>query len=421
MSRCPAVVLLLALALALPSTAADEVTVVRAGLVVDPQSGTATPHQLILVEGDRITRVGGAEIPAGATVVDLSTMTVLPGLIDCHVHLCEMIPVAGGVGSSFGADLLAKTTADRVLQAVATARELLAAGFTTVREIGNCGHWGEEAVKRAVERGLIEGPTVVTAGKIIAPFGGQMTVTPELPGIMDIDHLVADSRDEMRRAIRMNLHYGADWIKIVVDDQRYLYSTGDIRFIVDEAAAAGVKVAAHCMTEQGARNAIRGGVASIEHGFEMSDETLGEARDAGVFLVGTDLSEPVIAVYGRPEWRQQIVDRLRRAHRIGVPMAFGSDVVVEVPGMGRAQANLATLDTWVAAGIPPADALRALTVDAARLLGMETERGAIRAGMCADLVAVVGNPLESIEPLKRVAFVMKGGEVVARPAGVPAR
>jgi imidazolonepropionase-like amidohydrolase len=338
---------------------------------------------------------------------------VLPGLFDCHSHLCEMIPVPpGAIGAGFSQYFLSETTADRALQAVANARSMLDAGFTTVRDVGNCGDWGDVAVKRAIGRGHFDGPTTLVSGKIIAPFAGQFGLNHETIDVARIDYIFADSRDEMRRGIRENLHYGADWIKIVVDDQRYRYSAEDIAFIVDEAGRAGVRVAAHCMTNTGARNAVDGGVASIEHGFPLDGETLEMMKEHGVWLVGTDFSAEVIEVYGIEAWKDEVVDRLRRAHRIGVPMAFGADIVVEVPGHDRGSAILTLLDTWLAAGVPPAEILRAMTTDAARLLELEDERGAIREGLAADLIAVPRNPLEDILALREVRFVMKDGRVV---------
>jgi imidazolonepropionase-like amidohydrolase len=339
-------------------------------------------------------------------------MTVLPGLFDCHTHLCEMIPVPHGeVGPSFVYHYLFSTTADRAVQGVVNARDFLNAGFTTVRDVGNAGNWADVAVKGAIDKGLVPGPKTLVSGRIIAPFGGQGRVTHEHPELMHVDYFEADTRDEMLKAIRQNLHYGVDWIKIVVDDQPYLYSVEDVRFMVEEAGRAGVKIAAHTMTNQGARNAILGGVESIEHGFFLDDEVLELAKEKGAWLVGTDFSQEIIDVYDMQEWREIVVDRLRRAHRLGVRMAFGSDIVVEVPGHDRGSAALTLLDTWVEAGVPAANIVRALTVDAAELLGMSDERGRIAEGLAADLIAVPGNPLEDVTVLRQVSFVMVNGTV----------
>jgi imidazolonepropionase-like amidohydrolase len=227
----------------------------------------------------------------------------------------------------------------------------------------------------------------------------------------DIDYIEADSREEMVKGIRQNLHLGADWIKIVIDDQRYIYSVDDVRFMVEESAGAGVKVCAHCVTEKGVRNAIEGGLASIEHGFVMSDEALKMAKEKGVWLCGTDFSKEIWDVYGGRPWYPKIVDRLKRAYKMGVKMAFGSDIVVEVPGHTRGSAALTFIDTWLEAEVPAADILRAMTTDAAEMLDMAKIRGNIKEGMKADIIAVPENPLENIKTLRDVKFVMKDGKV----------
>ncbi len=232
------------------------------------------------------------------------------------------------------------------------------------------------------------------------------------------DYFYADTRDEMRKAIRANIQYGADWIKIVIDDQRYIYSVEDVRFIVEEAAAAGFKVAAHALTGRGIRNAIEGGVATVEHGFRMSDDLIRLAKEKGVWLCGTELSREAWAVYGVSTIYEPVVDRLKRAHKIGLPMAFGSDLIIDIPGYTRGAAALTILQSWIDAGIPAPDILRAMTSDAAKMLGMGASRGVLRAGAAADLIAVAANPLEDIKALKDVAFVMKDGIVYKdkRPA-----
>jgi len=212
----------------------------------------------------------------------------------------------------------------------------------------------------------------------------------------------------MVKAIRENIHYGATVIKIVVDDQQYIYSVEDIKFMIDEAARAGVKLAAHCWTLPGARNAALAGVASIEHGFDMTDEVLEIAKRNGVVLVGTDY----LALRDSDKNRKQWVDRLRRAHKIGVTMAYGTDVIDQRPGMTRGTEAIAGIDPWVEAGVPPKAILQAMTINAARLLGVEKQRGALREGLAADIIAVPENPLENINTLKKVSFVMRNGAVV---------
>jgi imidazolonepropionase-like amidohydrolase len=411
---------LVALTLLLPCAAAAraQVTVIRAGRLVDPEAGTAAPNQTVVVEGRKIKAVGSnLPVPAGATVIDLSGYTVLPGLFDAHTHLCESTPPENR--DLFTYDIHT-TGASRAIVGTVMAREMLEAGFTTVRDVGNAGNYVDTDLRRAVEQGLIPGPTIVNAGRIIAPFGGQYHINPERRALGHPEYFFADTRDEMRKAVRENAHFGARVIKIVVDDQPYVYSAEDIKFIVEEARAAGLRVAAHCLTEHGARNAAEAGVASIEHGLRMSDETFALARRNGVVLVGTDFPEKMALHLGQgPEFAKvfhaMFLERLKRAYRAGVTLAYGTDAFFTVPGETRGTLALAYLDSYTEAGLPAPYVLRMLTTNAARLLGVERERGAVRPGLYADLVATPGDPLSDVAALRRVAFVMKEGKVIRRP------
>jgi imidazolonepropionase-like amidohydrolase len=289
---------------------------------------------------------------------------------------------------------------------------MLESGFTTVRDLGNGGLYADTALRQAVEQGLVPGPTIVNAGRIIAPFGGQFRVTPERRDLGEPEYLYADTPDEIKKAVRENVHFGARVIKLVVDDQPYVYSREDIRAAGEEARRAGLKVAAHCVTEAGARSAIEAGVASIEHGTAMSDALLTLARERKVTLVGTDFTRDLLDRMAMTGLHPTLIDRLRRAQRIGTPMAFGSDVYIEVPGQGRGPLAASMVRTAVEAGITPRLIVQMMTVNAARLLGVDHERGRIAPGMAADIVAVRGNPLEDPAALQDVVFVMKDGRVV---------
>jgi imidazolonepropionase-like amidohydrolase len=318
-------------------------------------------------------------------------------------------------GSLFFYDLT-HTNAERTIHAVVNSRDMLDSGFTTIRDIGNDANYVATDLRRAIDQGLIPGPTIVNAGRIIAPFGGQYQLQPERRHLGEPEYFFADTRDEMRKAIRENVHFGARVIKIVVDDQPYIYSVEDIKYMVAEAASAGVKLAAHCVTEQGARNAAEAGVASIEHGLEMSDEALALAKKNNVVLVSTDFNEKAWLAYDMPpevakRFYERGVDRLRRAHKIGVTLAFGSDLIFSAPDETRGTWTMSLVDVFVKAGIPPADILRALIPNAARLLGVERARGAISAGQFADIIATPENPLDNMATLKQVNFVMKNGKV----------
>lgn len=406
--------LCLVLVLAGVASIRAQIIAIKAGRLVDPEAGTAAADQVILVENGRIKAFGaGAAIPAGAKVIDLSSMTVMPGLFDCHAHLCLNTP-------SNNRDLylndIKQSTAYRAIFGVMNARDMLTSGFTTVRDIGNSGEHIDTSLRNAIEQGMVPGPTIINAGRIIGPFGGQYNLQPDRRHLGQPEYIFADTRDEMRKAIRENVHFGARVIKIVVDDQPYIYSVEDIKYIVSEAAAAGVRVAAHCMTEQGAKNAAEGGVASIEHGFQMSDEALQLAKRNNVVLVGTDFTVAAAQHLGLPpdaakQFHDIFIDRLRRAHKAGVTMAFGTDTIFSVPGETRGTLAVSYIDSFVEAGIPAKDTLKIMTTNAAKLLGVEKQRGAIKVGMFADIIATPENPLENINTLKKVSFVMKNGKV----------
>jgi len=320
--------------------------------------------------------------------------------------LCMTVIPKRDAGNYFYTTLV-DTTGYRAIEGVANGQAMLASGFTTVRDIGNAGNYADTDLRHAIEDGWVKGPTVVNSGIIIAPYGGQFHLQPEKKDLGTPEYLFADTRDEMVKAIRQNIHFGAKFIKIVVDDQKYIYSVDDIRFMVAEAHAAGVKLAAHCWTHAGAHNAAEAGVDSIEHGFKMTDEDLELAKKNHVTLVGTEFTEKLTSAADHKIW----VDRLKRAHKIGVNMAFGTDVDVALPGETRGTLAIGYIDSWVDAGVPADDIVRAMTVNAARLLSVDDTRGFLKPGYAADIIAAPENPEENIQTLKKVTFVMKDGYV----------
>jgi len=387
-----------------------QITAIKAGKIVDPESGTVASNQTIIVENGKITSIGsGTAIPANATVIDLSNSTVLPGLFDMHTHLCMDVQAARDAGRYYYTTLN-DPDSFRSIQGVVNARTMLEAGFTSARDVGNEGNYACVSVRRAIQRGMIPGPTFYTAGRIIAPYGGQFHLQQDKQNLAEPEYFFADTRDEMVKAIRQNVHYGATVIKLVVDDQRYIYSAEDIKFMVDEAARSGLKLAAHCWTRAGAHNAALAGVNSIEHGFDMTDEDLAIAKKNGVVLVGTDY----LALDDSPKNHQQWVDRLKRANKLGVTMAYGTDATDEKAGQTRGSEAMRGIDPWVEAGVAPKDILQAMTINAARLMGVDKDRGLLRVGLAADIIAVPENPLENISTLKKVSFVMKNGAVVKK-------
>lgn len=410
--------LLLTMALAvLSSLGQAQVTAIKAGKLLDTETGTVAANQIILVEGETIKAVGSnLTIPAGATVIDLSNATVLPGLFDAHTHVCMTTRRARDGGNYFFTTLL-DTNAYRAIQGVANARSMLEAGFTTIRDIGNAGNYVDTDLRRSIEEGWVVGPTIINAGRIIAPFGGQFHLQPEKPGLANPEYIFADTRDELKKAIRENIHFGSKVIKLVVDDQPYIYSVEDIRFAIEEAGRAGLKVAAHAWTAAGARNAAEAGVVSIEHAVRITDETLAIAKRNNVAVVPIPFTETEARTFGRPGANKKtneelFIDPVRRAYKMGVTLVHGPDVIFTTKEYSRGRLSIETTDHWVEAGIPNNVILQALTVNPARVLGVEKERGWIRAGMKADIIAAPDNPLENIAALKAVSFVMKNGAVV---------
>jgi imidazolonepropionase-like amidohydrolase len=384
------------------------IVAIKAGKLLDPETGKTASNQIILVEGSRIKDIGSnLAIPAGAKVVDLSNSTVLPGLFDAHTHLC-MTVIPNRDANNYYITTLLDPTPFRAIQGVANGQAMLQSGFTTVRDIGNAGNYADTALRQAIEEGWVIGPTVVNSGIIISVYGGQFHLQPEKKDLATPEYLFADTRDEMRKAIRQNVHFGARFIKIVVDDQRYIYSVDDIKFMVAEVHAMGMKLAAHCWTHAGAHNAAEAGVDSIEHGFMMTNEDLELAKKNNVTLVGTEFTEKTSNVEEHKIW----VDRLKRAYKIGVNMAFGTDVDVQLPGETRGTLTIDYITSWVEAGVPAADTLRAMTVNAARLLGVDKQRGFLKPGFQADIIATPENPEDNIQTLRKVSFVMKDGAIV---------
>ena len=399
-----------------------QVVAIKAGTVIDPARGTTSANQVILIEHGKIKSIGAAvALPAGAQVIDLSREWVMPGLIDAHTHM-SLTELEGN--APFESFYLNQSSTFRGLRGLHNAQDVLHAGFTTLRDVGNSGEYAMTDVRRAIDAGWFAGPTIIDAGKIIAPFGGQSRDIPAGQGAFwRFEYIDADGPEEVRKAVRTNIYYGAGVIKLVADNNPYHYSLAEFRAATDEAHRAGVPVAVHVYSGDAADNAIEAGVDSIEHGFELTDAQLMRMKDKGIFLVSTDFPRANLDIIGTsggilPEpavLAPKIIDRLRRAHKVGVRLVFGSDTVADMPGRTRADMMFDYLGVWRLAGIEPRDILRAMTVDAAELLRVNKERGEIAAGLSADLVAMPANPLENIESLRKIDFVMKDGKVVRGP------
>lgn len=390
--------------------------VVRAARMVDVTTGQVVANPRIVVEGDRITAVNPAALPANARVIDLGNVTLLPGFIDAHTHL------AGEIGPDMQIRPVVETEVDAAYRAARNGRTTVLAGFTTVRDFGGS---VTVALGKAVDRGDVVSSRVVPSRNALGITGGHCDVTGYAPGILEQGPKdgVADGPWEVVEAVRYQIKHGAQVIKTCatagvlsmegpVGAQQYTLE--EMKAMVDEAARHGVKVAAHAHGTEGIKAAVRAGVASIEHGSMLDDEAIALMKERGTYLVPTTyladrINLPVLPALIRQKAETvlpQMRESLRKAIAAGVKVAFGTDAGVFPHGE-----NAGEFAVYVKLGMSPAEALRTATVHAAELLGT-TDRGTLAPGKFADLIAVDGNPLEDITATQRVVYVMQGGKVL---------
>lgn len=407
----------IALCFGITSTAiALDVTAIKAGHIIMPETGEVLDNKIILINGRTITDIVDTMPKEGITnVIDLSDQWVLPGLMDMHTHLSAIINDDGNIGGDSG---LNKSNATRALMGAQMAKEMLYGGFTTVREVGNSADYVDTALREAIERRRIEGPRIINSGKIISIFGGQTHgISFENSGFWEREYIDVVSPDDMRRAIHKNIYFGARMIKLVVGDHPYSLSDETLKAAVDEAKSAGMTIAIHAWGDQQVARATRAGATSIEHGPFASEETLKLMKDKGVFLVGTEFPARYLEIFwGNKNAAENMaassIEQMKKAYKVGAPMAFGTDIIMRYENETRDVMALNYLDMWTAANIPPAYIIKAMTINGAKVLGMEAQLGSIEKGKIADIIAVPSNPLDDIYALQKVSFVMQSGRKI---------
>jgi len=408
------------------NTATAQVTIIKAGKLVLTDEGSVAQDQLILVRENRIQAVGkDIPIPAGATLIDLSRMTVLPGLIDCHTHLAD-----GRFGEGDPMYQLKKSASQTVLESVPNARVTLESGFTTVRDVGVYRALNDIALRDAINRGDITGPRMFVAGAYITITGGAGAMTGMAPDIQlpwDFHYGEANSPWEVRQKVRLLAHDGVDHIKVLStgavlthgsNPKSQEFTLEELQAAVDEASHFGLRVEAHAHAPEGIKNAIRAGVASVEHATLIDDEGIALAKQHGTYLDMDIYDEECIQEQGKKgnlpldflqhdrELGELQRQNFGKAVKAGVKMAFGTDA--GVCDYGTAAKQFAFMVKY---GMTPMQAIQAATSSAADLLGRSSEIGSIKPGKYADLIAVEGDPLQNISLLENVRFVMKNGKV----------
>jgi imidazolonepropionase-like amidohydrolase len=405
-----------------PSPAAlSQRTVIRVAHVLEPRTGKRIDNAVIVIDSGRITSVtSGGKLPYVTRMYDLGNATVLPGLIDVHTHL-------SGESHDYYTDLFRHSPIDAAVRAHVYAKRTLEAGFTTVRDVG-APELIDVALRNAINEGVVEGPRMLVATLALSATGGH----GDLNGFSPYIHFqqmsnIADGVDEVRKAVRVNVKYGADWIKVlasagVLSEEEAVgapqYSQEELNAIVAEATTWGRKVAAHAHGAEAIKRATRAGVASIEHGGLVDEEGVRLMKEHGTYLVPDIYTDAYILEHGKelglPDKMIEKERQLRKAQNVnwrraiaaGVKMAFGTDAGVYPHGTNARQFKY-----LLELGLTPLQTIQMATSNAADLLGWSDKVGTLAPGAWADLIAVRGDPLNDVTVLERPAFVMKGGTV----------
>jgi imidazolonepropionase-like amidohydrolase len=430
----------------LAAQSAAPVTLVKAAHLLDPRTGNVLAPAAVLIEDGKIKQVGAqVSAPSGAKIVDLGSATLLPGLIDSHTHLLLSVVIPPEEERKrhenpfFGpADLLAivESPTKRAFLGARNAREDMESGITTVRILGHSGIDGDTELRDAINAGRVPGPRILAAGRKLITRGDYLqNLNPALAdAILNQEFLFVDGADRARAAVRQNVFQNVDVIKVTASENM---TVAELRAAVEEAHRNHLKIAVHAAEKAAIQTAIDAGADSIEHGNEATDEQLMQMRDKGIFLDLTPtfyggfflkIMEPSIVV--SPESRSaraesgarrdkeydQLVQRVLKS---GVKFAAGTDMCWWYPGKTCGEASVATLLNLYKAGMKALDVIRAITVNAAEMLGWQDKIGAIEPGRFADLVAVAGDPVTDITELERVRFVMKDGRVIRNDLARP--
>lgn len=402
-----------------------------AARLLDVDAGTYAEPGALLVEGDRITAVSPERVPEGTEVIDLGELTLMPGLMDMEVNL-----LMGGPDHASALVAVQDDPVTKTLRGVANARRTLRAGFTTVRNLGLFVQTGgillDVALKRAIDRGWVDGPRIVPAGHAISPTGGHLdpTMFQRLgPNVLPltVEEGIADGVDQIRRAVRYQIKYGAELIKVCASGGvmshtgpagAQQYSDEELRAVAEEAHRAGLRVAAHAHGDAGIRAAVEAGIDCIEHGSLMSDDTMALMVERGTFLVPTTyLADGMDVSTADPKLQRKAAEVFPRAKATvtkaierGVKIACGTDAPAIFHGR-----NAKELIALVERGMTPIQAIRSATTVAAELIERD-DRGRLCPGLLADVIAVAGDPLTDIAATEQVRFVMKGGTVFRHDA-----
>ncbi|WP_126174016.1 amidohydrolase family protein [Altericroceibacterium xinjiangense] len=415
-------------------SAAHTTTYIHAGALLDRPGESPRGNSTVIVRGDKVIEIRDGFSPpeAGAELVDLRNAFVMPGMVDMHVHLWGI----GGDPMRARLEAMTRDRFDDQMTAVANARTTLAAGFTSVRDLGGDPR-GVRALRDAIDAGLVEGPTISNAGKMISVTGGHGDPGNGLAeDFADMVHTgdlnVCDGPDDCRRAVRAQVALGARVIKFAATGGVLSNVSGglgramtpaEMRAIVETAHALGRKVAAHSHAAEGTKAALEAGVDSIEHGTFLDDETIALFKAKGAYLVPTEIAPvaalaqarggalPPATVAKAEEAAAAMAANHRRAYAAGVKVAFGTDT-----GVSKHGDNATEFALLVQNGLTPAQVIRAATVDAADLLGRD-DIGTLAPGKTADIIAVTGSPLQDVTRLEHVDFVMHRGTIAKERPG----